>query len=174
MFILTLYGLVLCFYKSLQVIGFLVAGHISSLEKRDHTVYVTGSEKREHFAHRLFLKYQQVRQQLWTASSRSCAITSQKTRNAPVDFHYYEGVALMEEHSIVQLSNVISFQVLLVITTCVYIPELHYYAKSQILTRLSTCTTKLLALFYANTNHKYISHHTTIRIHFTGKYAFYR
>ena len=41
----------------------------------------------------------------------------------------YEGVALMEKHSFAQLSYVISLQVLLVITTCVYIPELHYYAK---------------------------------------------
>ena len=61
-----------------------------------------------------------------TASFKSCAIPPRKTRMLQWISINYVGVALMGP--IVQLSHVISLQYSS--TTCVDIPELHYYAKS--------------------------------------------
>ena len=108
-----------------------------------------------------------------TASSRSCAITSRKTRNAPVDF---QGVALMEKYSIVQLSNVISLQVLLVITA--YHLCLHTWI--ALLCQKSNSDRTFVryqivgSCFIPTPTIECISNHKTIRMHFMGKYAFYR
>ena len=67
-----------------------------------------------------------------TASFRSCAIPSRKTRMLQWISINYVGVALMEP--IVQL--LMSYPYKYSSTTCVDIHELHYYAKSEILTGL--------------------------------------